>query len=359
MISTKIRSLLLRVIILGLWGLIFAGILYGATFLLIRNKVRELSVCTWGDVFDPQLIELFEQETGIAIKFSYYASNEELLTMLKTTKGSAIDMVVPSDYALDALRKKGLLKVLDRSRLPFFDRLNPNLLNHYFDPQNNYSLPFVWEIHGLGIDKDAVKQNILKEPGWELLFEKSPMKRVMTNDPLDAFSIAAQYLFGSLEPMTQEKVCKIQELLTQQRNYIEAYSSLRPDYFLVTKNFEVVVAPSSIILRAMQTYPYVDFVVPREGGFIVIENLALLISSHKDDLAYAFINFLYRREILEQHFTKFFYFPPTVDIVASLSIDEKTRDMMISSQTFKKFSFFKHVIKEDCLNMLWVKVKTP
>jgi spermidine/putrescine transport system substrate-binding protein len=345
--------------ILGLWGIAFAGILYTATFLLTRHKARELSVCTWGDVFDPQLIEQFEKETGITVKFTYYASNEELLTMLKTTQGTTIDMVVPSDYALDSLRKKELLKPLDKSRLSFLDRLNPLLLNHYFDPENKYSIPFVWEVHGLGIDKEALKPRVLKEPSWALLFEESPIRQVMTNDPLDAFSIAAQYLFGSVEPMTQEKLCKVQELLIYQRKYVEAYSSLRPDYFLVTKNFAVVVAPSSIILRAMQTYPYIDFVLPREGGFIVIENLALLSASRKEDLAYAFINFLYRKEILEQHFTKFFYFPPTVDIVASLSIDEKMRDIMISSTIFKKFSFFKHVIKEDCLNMLWVKVKTP
>ena len=284
------RFFIARIILLGLWGACFCSLLYVSNILLAHHKKYELSVCTWGDVFDHEVIAQFEQETGIKIKLSYYTSNEELLVMLKKTQGLSFDLIVPSDYALYALRKQGLLKTIDKSSLLFWHRLNPHLLNHYFDPNNLYSIPFVWEIHGLGIDRDAFPRG-LPAPTWGLLFDNSSLKRVMTNDPLDAFSIAAQYLLGNIESIDNKDIYRIRKLLIDQHAHVGAYSSLRPDYFLATKNFSIVVAPSSLIYRTKSNYPYVEFMVPREGGFMVIENLALLVSTKKDDLAYAFINF--------------------------------------------------------------------
>jgi spermidine/putrescine transport system substrate-binding protein len=356
---TTLNSWLIRFGILVGWCAFFWGMLWLNNFLLVRSRVRELSICTWGDVFDPALIDIFEKETGIKVNLSYYTSNEELLLMLKTTRGTSCDLVVPSDYAVDVLRKRGLLKKLDWSHLPAKERFNTYLLDHYFDPHNEYSVPFIWEIHGLGIDKDVVSTETV--PSWGMLFDAShDVRRVMTNDPLDAFSIAAQYLFGTITyDLTCDQVARIQELLTNQRKNIEAYSSLRSDYFLVTKNFSVVVAPSSFILRSMQQYSFVDFVVPREGGFMVIENLALLASSKKDDLAYIFINFLFRKEILKEHFKKFFYFPPTTDVLSRSDLNEKMYELITSSETFKRLAFFRHVIPENYLYTLWVQVKTP
>lgn len=355
----KTYSLIVRILLIGLWAFFFCAIVYVSTAFFVGTKKRELSVCTWGDVFDPEVIAQFENETGIKIKFSYYSSNEELLVMLKTTKGSVFDLIVPTDYAVNILREQRLLKPLDKSRLLFWSQLNPYLLNHYFDPENRYSIPFIWEIHGIGFDKSFFAKGILPDPSWKVLFDDIPVKRVMTNDPLDAFSIAAQYLFGHVEPMTPEKICTIQEILIRQSKHVGAYSSLRPDYFLVTKNFPIAVVTSSLMLRSMQTYPHIGFVVPREGGFMVIENLAMLVSSFKDDLLYTFINFLYRPDIVARHFNKFFYFPSTADIVSSVGIDKKMRELMISPDIIEKLAFFKQVIPEDCLNTLWVRVKTP
>ena len=83
---------------------------------------RAVNVCSWGEYIETDLIDQFEDETGIKVNYTTTESNETLYSLLKTG-GSSYDVIVPSDYMLSRLIAEGMLEPLDFSNIPNFDQI--------------------------------------------------------------------------------------------------------------------------------------------------------------------------------------------------------------------------------------------
>ena len=349
-----------RPIIVVFWVVILFGCLYWPKLKIFHYEANTLNVFAWGDILDNAVIAQFEKETGHKINLSYYSSNEELLVKLKATKGEGYDLIIPSDYAVALLTEEGLLKPLDRGRLLFWQDINPNLLGHHFDPQNRFSLPFEWEIYILGIDKNYFATRPL-DPSWKLIFDKNTVnyKISMINDPIEAIQFAGFYLFGDLDHLDETQALSVKNLLKEQKKWVEAYANFRGDYFLATQNCPVVIASSSYIWRTMRLFPFVSFIVPKEGTFITIENLAIPKLSDKDDLTYKFINYLYSHYSVKSHFETYGFFPATLQSLKEIEMEPEARELVFSSEEqFKKFHFVTDLIPQQQIHDTWVEVKS-
>lgn len=83
----------------------------------------------WTEYVPPGLLEQFTKETGIKVIYSTYESNETMYAKLKTYKDGAYDLVVPSTYYVDKMRKEGMIQKIDKSKLTNFSNLDPDMLN--------------------------------------------------------------------------------------------------------------------------------------------------------------------------------------------------------------------------------------
>lgn len=344
-----------------IWTVILLAVLYTPLLLEQEAPYSAITIFCWPDAFDGEVLEQFERETGIKVFLRFYESNEELLVKVRATKGEGYDLIMPSDYAVAQLIKEDLVQKIDKEQVHFFSRLEPFLTGHYYDPNNDYSLPFEWGIYGIGVDKNAFKDHVIPA-SWSLIFPRQGLEKhlVMVDDPREAVSLAANYLFGQDAYLGTSQIDAIQKLLIRQRPYVQAYTSLRPDYFLATQNASVVVCPATYVARAIRKYADVDFIIPQEGTFITIENLALPISSKKSELAYKFLNFIYRSEIMLKNYEAFIQFPTTSDALQLASAIDQPYNMplKIAVASVKKISFFRHDIADSMLNTIWIAVKT-
>lgn len=330
-----------------------------------RPSRKSINVCAWAGMFDLQWIARFEKETGIHVNISYYESNDELLVKLQTTKKHGYDLIVPSDYAVQILSKKKMLKKLDKERLHFLTHLNPLLMGHYFDPLNEYTVPFEWAVYGLGINKTCYEEPIA-DATWGLIFKKKLIgsrKIMMTNDPLIAIPIAAFYLYGTLNDLSAERMGAIKKLLKEQHPLVEAYTDFRASYYLASKNACVAVCSSSSILKAMREHQHLDFIIPREGSLLTIESFAIPVTSAKDELVYAFMNYMMRPESVEHSYEEMGFFPSTTNVLDRLSINPQVRAFLgMSKKEFERFhllrfDYLKKVLSNFELQNLWVQVK--
>ena len=78
-------------------------------------------------LLDPIYLRKFEKETGIKIYLTYFENGPALLSKVAATKGRGYDLIIPDDHSLELLIQKGFVKQIDRSKLPFWDNLNPLL----------------------------------------------------------------------------------------------------------------------------------------------------------------------------------------------------------------------------------------
>jgi len=347
-----IAVLMMRKLFGLVWILLIVLILISSRLSLFAPAARSISVFTWPQIIDRDMVNQFEKETGIKVYLSYYESNEELFSKLHAQRGAGYDLVVPSDYEVQIMIKDGLLKKIDKSKLDFLPRIDPKLMHKYFDRGNEYSVPYFWGTYGLGVDLNYFKGKSFPQ-SWALLFDPAyaPSSVGMIEGPREGVLIAAQYLFGSTDNLNDPaRIEAIKKLLVDQKSRVKAYTEWGVEYLLMSKAAPVVVTDCAEIERIKTFAPNITFILPEEGGFLLIDSLALTSQTKKDDLVYQFINFLYRPEVISYHRIKFGMCPPTND---PQSPEEQNLFCPTDAQ-FAKMSFFKADIPERLFTNIWL-----
>jgi len=101
-----------------------------------------LNLYTWDGMFPQEVLDGFEQETGYTINFSHFDYNEDMLAKLEETGGGDYDLVIGDDYILELIIQSGLSQKLDTSKLKNYDNLNPVFMSQFYDPENEYTIPY-------------------------------------------------------------------------------------------------------------------------------------------------------------------------------------------------------------------------
>lgn len=352
----NLRWLTLKILIAIFWGSLIALFLYAPLLVdaLQGDNHKSLNLFTWPQLIDVEYLEKFEQETGIKVHVSYYEENEEMLVKLQATGGQGYDLIVPSDFAVQFLIKEGLLKKIDKHRLTFFNQINPDLLHRYFDPENDYSVPYLYGVYGIGINKEFFN-NQTPRASWELIFKRIfKNKNIgMVNDARFNILIAAKYLFGTIDNLTPEQLERIKNLLVEQKQWVEMYNELRADYMMTSRLCPIVMGLNTEIWKAMLTSPAFEFLIPEEGAFMIIDNFVIPSASKREEDVYKLINFLYREDVLKNNLTKFAFF----STLKTMDAEQDPRRPIPTPEQMNKMDFFRYVIPQEVVNDTWIAVK--
>ena len=317
------------------------------------KQEKSLTIFTWPLMIDPIYLKNFEKETGIKLYITYFESGSGLLSKLFATNGVGYDLIIPDDHSLELLIKQKLLKKIDRDKLVFWDLLNPILLSNYADPKNEYSIPYYWGVYGVGYNSELLGEQISGQ-GWSLLFDTAlcPNARIcMTDDPREAIMVTAQYLFGSVEslkdPANRQQV---KNELIKQKKHVEIYSISRSDSLLQSRSCGIAAIMSPDIWRLSHEHPSIKMIIPKEGGFVVVDSLVIPCATQKDELIYELINYLYKKEVIEHHIASFGYCSAMKNVVFP------GQETFCPIDRFKNFDSFGNVMSDEEINELWIEV---
>ena len=356
--ATELKQAFLKVFIVIFWGTLFFNFLYLPILFKGSQTDRSINVATWSDMIDEEMLQKFYEKSGISVNISYFDNNDELLVKMKATKGVGYDLIVPSDYAIQQLIQEDLLQPLDKKKFTNWHRIITRLLDCYFDPGNRYSIPYYWGIYGLGVDSTYFSNKIPDE-SWQLIFTQHGDAKIgMLDTPREALLLTAYYLFNSIDGLNEEKKSAIKNLLIEQKKWVEAYTEFRADYLLLSKASPIVVITTPFIVRLMKVNPTVDFIVPKEGSFMITDNWVIPKASTKTDLVYEFLNLLYQPEVITFHFNTFTFFPATVDL--AILLQKNFKNPSIYNAHFNEsipLDFFRNVISKDVINDIWISLK--
>ena len=357
--NSLVQIYLIRGLIILFWMSIILAFLYLPHVIRRMAGRRSIDVFTWVNMLDEQSVLEFEGQTGIKVNLSYYDSNEELLTKLRVSKGRGYDMLIATDYGIQDLIKYDLVQPIDRGKLNFWQELEPQILNKSYDPGNQHTIPYFWDIYGLGINLDSFGGE-LPEASWKLAFEPqiSNPRVAMVDDCLESTLIAGQYLFENVKYLSTDQLNAIKKVLIKQKPFLEAYTDLRGDYFLVSGTSAVVVSQRAYIYKAMQEDPRVRFVFPKEGSFVIIDNFLLTKSSQKSDLVYQFINFIYQKEIVQRSVASLQNLSMRRDVLQEMDLDYLGGyAQLMDPERFNRMAFFETNATKAQLSKLWMDVK--
>lgn len=330
------------------WVVLIFSTYYASQYFIPINAARTLYIAAWPLSLDAQYLVDFEQKTGINIKITYFESSEELLSKIKATEGIGYDIIFPSDYTVKELIDQGLLQKIDKNKLNFWHTLDTRLLHGYFDPHNDYTIPFYWAAYGIGVNKKLFGDNPPRTLG--LLFDPHyhPERIIMTNSPREAILIAGLYLFGSVDQLgAAEHQQRIKDLLLQQKSWVDLYTEERLDELLVSENNMLAFGLSPDITRAIRKNKDIIFMVPDEGSFIVIDSVAIPTCSKNTQLVYEFLNYLYQPQVVDHHIELY-------NMSSPITTNTQMAGYAPNDQEFKKLHFLIDIISEAGLNNIWI-----
>jgi len=345
-----------KVAIVCIWLLLIFVFLYAKQFISLFHQGKSINVLVWGQVLDKEFLYDFEKETGIQVNMSYFENNEELFVKLQSGFQHDYDLLMPSDWAVQVMIEKGLIKKIDRSKIHIWDNIYPALQNLYCDPGNNYSLPFYWSLFGPALDTRYWKKE--KPPAtWGIIFDEQimPKRMCIVEDIRVLVCIAALYLFGRYDQLNEKEIEQIKTLLLQQKKHVAMYTDSRPEYVLASGSVSLAISWFGDFLKIMRQYDYIDFVIPSEGLFAEVASFVIPATSTKDDFIYPFINYLFRKDIAKQYVDKLDFFC-AVDV--DVEYDERFQQVTKPThELISRVNFFKNVVSKDVMNDILIALK--
>lgn len=159
-----------------------------------------VNVYNWGEYIDMSVLEDFEAATGIHVNYQMYDSNETMYGKI-AGGGADYDVVIPSDYMIARMIEEDMLEPLNFDNIPNFADIDPELKNPEYDPENLYSVPYMWGLMGVIYNKTMVDEADLGS--WDLMWnEKYADDIVMIDNSRDAIGIASSGLATPTTPRT-------------------------------------------------------------------------------------------------------------------------------------------------------------
>lgn len=256
---------------------------------------KVVNVYIWTNYLPKGVIDDFQRRTGISVNVDTYDSNEAVLEKLQSGV-AGYDVVVPSDYMLKILIPQGLVRPLDRSRLPHFGNLDPRFLNQKFDPGNGHSIPYLWGTTGIGYDKRKVQGPV---DSWAALFDPQHAGRIlMLDDPREAFGAALKLMGRSINERDPGVLRQAAERLKEQKRLVRTFNSSDFANLLAAGDVDLAQGWNGEIAEVVSHAPdRLAYVVPKEGGTLWIDNLAIPTGARNVDAAYALLDYLMEPEV--------------------------------------------------------------
>lgn len=283
---------------------------------LTRNAFSssgELNVFTWSDYMPEAHIKGFTDKTGIAINFTGYGSNEDLLAKIQATKGRGFDLISPTVDRVNQWKPLGMLQPFDMNRVPT-KHIVPSLLKGSADiwtwDGGQYHLPWTWGTEMLAWRTDKWSRDY-KDLSYGDLWLEELKGKVMGR----AHSLMAGiglYLdrSGQLPSNRMHDAYKDE---ANMRRIWEGITKFAIDHKPHLKQFwndadgqingfmqnDVVLGQcwDGPPARLKKEGKPVTMAAPIEGAFTWLDGVAIPIGAENLDQAYEFLNYMYEPEV--------------------------------------------------------------
>lgn len=339
--KSKIISIVLLVAILVATVLVFL-----IPPLLTQKYDDELIIYNWADYMDLSVLddfaEYYEEKTGRTINIVYtnFDTNETMLTEI--IKGdSNIDIICPSEYAIEKLLRSGVLEKLDFSEVAEYDNLyiETNLNGDIIDKidsvftgmetpdgavdMRDYFLPYMWGTLGILYNNKYLTEEQVAEAGWGLLWNDTDIPeiegKILVKDSIrDTYAAAVLYLQSKGRIPEEYVAYSAEELINcTDKTLVDAAESILKEQKPHLKGYEVDFGKDDMVneialvdlawsgdaMYAIEEATdddgnsYLDYYAPESGSNIWFDGWVMPKNAKNKFAAYMFMNYLCRPDI--------------------------------------------------------------
>ena len=272
---------------------------------------EELNLFAWSEYVPQSVLDGFTKETGIQVNYESYASNEEMLAKLMSGAAN-YDLIQPSEYVIEALVKEKQLVPLDHAKIPNLKNIGKEYWDQPHDPELKYSIPYMQGTVGIVINTEKVKDPVT---GFGDVFQaKNKGRIVILDDSLEivTWGLATQGI--GPDGVTKESIEGVRPVLAAWLPLVKVYDSDSPKTPLLNGDVDlgIVWSGEAAILIKEQPGKF-NYVLPKEGAHMFIDNLAIPKGAPHVEAAHKFIDYILRPEVSRKISEDFPYTNPNVE----------------------------------------------
>lgn len=251
----------------------------------------ELFLYNWSNYFPPDLLKKFEADTGIKVTLDVYDSNETMLAKLQAG-ASGYDVVVPSDYMVKIMIDEGLAEKIDAEKMPNFKNVMAPHDKQPFDPNREYSAPYMWGTTGFTYDSAKLGE---LDNSWKEVFEPRDALKgqiAMLNDEVEVYNAAAYYVGVSKCTEDAKEAQKILDVLEKQKPFVATYNSDGTIDRMAAGEVLAHMQWNGASHRTREKLPSATYMYPKEGLTFWADNFVVPTSAPNKENAKTFINWM-------------------------------------------------------------------
>ncbi|MBD9441601.1 polyamine ABC transporter substrate-binding protein [Pseudomonas sp. PDM04] len=287
----------------------------GLTMAVSAQAAGTVHIYNWSDYIGETTLADFQKETGIKPVYDVFDSNETLEGKLLAGR-TGYDVVVPSNHFLGKQIKAGAFQKLDKSQLPNYSNLDPVLLKRLEqnDPGNLYAVPYLWGTNGIGYNVDKIKAvlGVDKIDSWAAVFEPQNIKKLQScgvaflDSADEMMPTVLNYMGLNANSTNPDDYKKAEAKLLAVRPYVTYFHSSKYIADLANGDICVAIGFSGDIFQARNRAAEakkgvnIAYSIPKEGGALWFDMLAIPKDSANVKQAHTFINYLLKPEVIAQ-----------------------------------------------------------
>lgn len=307
-------------------GIIYLALLFGGVFTKNSNQVY---VYNYGEYIDPEVIKMFQEETGIEVVYDEYETNEIMFTKIASDP-SSYDVVCPADYMVSRMISLDMVEPVDYDQMPntkehigkqFFEAMEA------FDPGNQYAIPYFWGTVGI-----LYNTNLVDDPvtSWDILWNPKYKGEILMQDSVrDAFMIPMIRNGFSINTVDPAEIEIATQDLIEQSPLVQAYVVDQVRDKMIGNEAALGVIYSGEALYCQWENPDLEYVVPDEGSLVWFDSWVITKNARNKENALKWIDFLSRPDVALMNFEFITYSVPNVT-AWDLIEDEEVRNSEIA-----------------------------
>lgn len=265
---------------------------------LMMNSVyatKVVNVFVWGGEIPPAVVHQFEKETGIKVNFSTYDNNEAMFAKLKASRKPVYDVIQPSGYFVERMKKQGMLMPLPHNELSNLKNLEPFFTKNAFDVNNQYSVPIIWGTTGIFYNQSWVTEGPKR---WQDLWQPRWKNQLMLlDDSREVFSIGLMRLGYPPNDSNPEHIKAAYQTLLQLIPNVKLFAMDNVQAIAIDEDAIAGTIWNGDAYRTHEENEAIRFVYPEDGFVIWVDCLAIPQNAPHVKEALTFINFVLRPDI--------------------------------------------------------------
>ena len=279
---------------------------------------KVLNVFNWSEYLPSKVIKDFEKETGIKVNYGTYSSNEEMFAKLSTGKGQ-YDLAVASLYYVDVLIKEGLVEEIGLENIPNIKNIGEEFLGTYADPDDKYSIPYLWGEELIVINTDLVDKEITSYQ--DLLDPVFKNGLVVLDDPRSMIGMGLLALGYSPNTTNEKEIEEAGDWLKKLKPNIKVFDGDSPKTLLVSGEVKAGFVYGAEANLAIRENKALKKVYTKEPLSLWQDNFVIPKDAANKENALKFIDYILRPEVSKEIVMDYPYANPNFEALKLLPED--------------------------------------